>query len=53
VAVNVPPLQLPTTLKELATTMPEGKLSLNATDVSPNDVFGLVTVKVSVEVPPT
>ena len=51
-AVNVPP-QLSLALGTAATCRPVGKLSVTATPLKAVPVFGLVMVKVRVEVPPT
>src|SRR4051794_5765890 len=51
--VIVPLVQLVLVCGGLAITKPEGSVSLNATLVRSSDVFGLVMVKVSVEVPLT
>src|SRR5579859_5526290 len=55
-AVTVPPLQLPTMLGGLATSMAAGaigKLSIKATPVKSTMLaLGLVSVKVNVETPP-
>jgi len=53
VAVNVPPLHVLVAPGVAATCKPDGKLSVTATPLKAVPVFGLVMVKVRVEVPLT
>jgi hypothetical protein len=53
VAVIVPPPQVPVKPLGVETAIPAGKVSVKATPVSAIDVFGLVTVKLRLVLPPT